>query len=101
MVVLTCVCKLRDGYAVQNLTVKSVDAVLIEKEFRKQISGWGFNTTDFEIFKWDAKNKHWNVVAQHTGRGWVYIPTYVKNWDKVANPSFVKRVKSNPYYSKE
>ena len=98
MVTLTCVSKLKDGYAIQNITVKSMDAVEIAKAFDKQVSGWGFNTTDFEIYRWSAKNKHWDVVAQHTGRGWVYIPTYVKNWDKMAVPSFVKKVKSNPWY---
>ena len=98
MVTLTCVSKISDGYAIKNITVKSMDAVEIAKAFDKQVSGWGFNTTDFEIFKYDAKIKTWTSVAQHTGRGWVRVPPFVKNWDKMAVPSFVKRVKSNPFY---
>jgi len=98
MVTLTCVSKISDGYAIKNITVKSMDAVEIAKAFDKQVSGWGFNTTDFEIFKYDAKIKTWLVVAQHTGRGWVHVSTFVKNWDKIAVPSFVKKVKSNSWY---
>ena len=98
MVTLTCVSKLKDGYAIKNITVKSMDAVEIAKAFDKQVSGWGFNTTDFEIFKYDVKIKTWVVVAQHTGRGWVHVSTFVKNWDKIAVPSFVKKVKSNSWY---
>ena len=99
MVTLTCVSKIRDGYAIKNITVKSMDAVEIAKAFSKQVSGWGFNTDDFEIFKYDAKIKTWLVVAQHTGRGWVHVSTFVKNWNKIAVPSFVKRIKNSPWFS--
>lgn len=98
MVTLTCVSKVKDGYALKDITVKSLDMNQIISTFRKEV-GWGFNTTDFEIFK--HGKAYWENIAQHTSRGWVYININVKGWDKYAVPSFVKKVKSNPYYSKE
>lgn len=93
MAKLIAVCKYGDGFAVKNLTVKSMDMNEIVKVCNQHITGWGFDNVNFELFSYDPKMENPAVVAQHTGRGWVRISTFVKNWEKYATPSWVKKVK--------
>ncbi len=91
MVTLVCICKGNDGFILKNLTVRSLDMKEIIDKFRKTI-GWGFDTTNFEIFQ-QGKGT-WYCVAMHNGRGWTRIATNVKGWEKYASPSWVKKVKA-------
>lgn len=88
MVQIVAVSKVSDGFAMKTLNVKSMDMNEIAKVVRSEVSGWGFDDTNFEIFKYNPKGGNWLVVAQHTGRGWVRISTWVKNWEKYATPSW-------------
>ena len=90
MVTLTAVCKLSDGFGIKSFKVKSLDMNEIAKQFGKQISGWGFNPENCEIYRYDSKKDMWYFIAKRTGRGWVRIATYVENWDKFATPSYRK-----------
>jgi len=88
MTQIIAVCKLGDEFAVKMLNVKSMDMNEIAKVCRDKLTGWGFDDTNFELFKYNSKGGNWLVVAQHTGRGWVRISTWVKNWEKYATPSW-------------
>lgn len=92
MVKLIVVTKLKDGFSITNLNVKSMDMKEIASKFRSEV-GWGHNTDDCEIFR-PYPNGAYSWVARHTGRGWTRVATTVKNWDKYASPSWVKKVKS-------
>ena len=92
MVTLTVVCKLKNGFGIVDLKVKAIDMTYIAKEFPRQVSGWGFDPDNCEIF---YRNKNgWSRVALIKGGKWAEIYTWVKNWDKYASPSWVKRVKA-------
>lgn len=88
MVQIVAVSKVGGGFAMKTLNVKSVDMNEIVKVCGKEITGWGFDDTNFEIFKYNPQGNNWLVVAQHTGRGWVRISTWVKNWEKYATPTW-------------
>ena len=103
METLTAVCKMQDGFGIRSFKVKKLDMNEIVRAIQTEISGWGFDSTNFEIFQKNAHDKSgnsWLVVAQHTGRGWVRISTFVDNWEKYATSSWIKRAKSNMYFEK-
>ena len=92
MVKLIVVSKLKDGFSVTTLTVREINMKEIATKFNKEV-GWGHNTDDCEIFRQSPNGTiYW--IARRTGRGWTRIATNVKNWDKYASPSWVKKVKS-------
>ena len=93
MVTLTVVSKTGAGFQIKDLKVKAIDMTYIAKEFSRQISGWGFDPDNCEIF---YRNKNgWSGVAIRKGGRWAEIYVWVKNWEKYASPSWVKRVKAN------
>ena len=94
MVKLIVVSKIQDGFAIRDFTVKSMDMKEIASQFPKQVSAWGFNVDDCEIFRQSPSTKSWYWVARRTGRGWTRVAATVKNWDKYSSPSWVKKVKS-------
>lgn len=95
MVKLIAVCKTKDGFDIKVLNTKELDMNKIAKEVGKGLS-WGFNSNDCEIFQITPNGSFW--VARRTGRGWSRVATSVKNWEKYSPASWVKKVKSNPYY---
>lgn len=96
MAKLIAVCKTKDGFDIKVLTTKELDMNKIAKEVGKGL-GWGFNSNDCEIFQITPDGlTYW--VARRTNRGWSRVSLNVKNWDKYAPASWVKKVKSNPFY---
>ena len=85
----------KDGFQIKTISVKAMDMKEIAQTCYMELGWFGDN---FELFKYNASGKNWLVVARHTGRGWVRISTFVKNWDKYATPAWIKSVKSNSYY---
>lgn len=94
MVAITVVSRSQDGFALQTISVKSMDMKEIVRAVDRDLS-WAVNSGDCELFHYNARGKIWTSVARRTGRGWVRISTFVKNWDKYASPSWVKRVKEH------
>ena len=94
MVAITVVSRSQDGFALQTISVKSMDMKEIVKAVDRDLS-WAVNSGDCELFHYNAKGRNWISVGRKTGRGWVRISTFVKNWDKFASPSWVKRVKEH------
>lgn len=88
MVQIVAVSKAGEGFAIQTLNVKTMDMNEIAKVCGKELTGWGVNHINFELFQYNPKGGNWLVVAQHTGRGWVRISTWVKNWEKYATPTW-------------
>lgn len=96
MAKLIAICKTKDGFNVESLYTKKLDMNEIAKEVGKGL-GWGFNTNDCEIFEISPSGAtFW--VARRTSRGWSRISSSVKNWEKYSPASWVKKVKSNPFY---
>lgn len=93
MVKLIVVTKMKDGFSITNFNVKSLDMKEIATKFRSEVSFWGHNPDDCEIFQPHPTGRY-SWVARHTGRGWTRVATTVKNWDKYASPSWVKKVKA-------